>query len=298
MTGGGWIEPPEGAFKDPSSIDPPEILVNQVIDFEDLYPGYETPDIPLPAGYAGFDWSPYSYAITKYYHAGSGYEYGTIGMVSLYTAWAADISFGGKPFDFKGAYITAAWDATENVIVEGWADGSLLYQTTITTHNDDAYWFDFEFEGVDHVWFRPQGAHIAIDDITVSFVRPTTVDDCVLPEVTCPTGKTNFGFNAKYKKNATEPTGQLEFQFRAGELNFHSSGYDWLVITPDDLAILRGSGTINGQGEYQFRLWARDGEPDTFRMRIWEVDEFGNRTPIFDNGYAQPTGGGNITVHH
>ena len=44
------------------------------------------------------------------------------------------------------------------------------------------------------------------------------------------TGKATFGFVSKYKKGTTTPTGQTEFRFKAGDLNFHSTSYDWLVV--------------------------------------------------------------------
>ena len=44
------------------------------------------------------------------------------------------------------------------------------------------------------------------------------------------TGKANFGFVSKYKKGAQTPSGNTEFQFKAGDLNFHSDSYEWLVI--------------------------------------------------------------------
>ena len=44
------------------------------------------------------------------------------------------------------------------------------------------------------------------------------------------TGKANFGFVSKYKKGATTPTGETEFQFRVADLNFHSDIYQWLVV--------------------------------------------------------------------
>lgn len=43
-------------------------------------------------------------------------------------------------------------------------------------------------------------------------------------------GKANFGFVSKYQKGATTPTGNTEFQFKAGNLNFHSDSYEWLVV--------------------------------------------------------------------
>jgi hypothetical protein len=111
------------------------------------------------------------------------------------------------------------------------------------------------------------------------------------------TGKATFGFVAKYKKGAITPDGNTEFQFKAGDLNFHSSSYDWLVVNQNDSnAQFKGSGTINGEGDYKFMLWAGDKEPDTFRIKIWEeIDDTENI--IYDNGVAQEIGGGSIVVH-
>jgi hypothetical protein len=44
------------------------------------------------------------------------------------------------------------------------------------------------------------------------------------------TGRANFGFVSKYLSGATVPSGQTEFQFKAGNLNFHSSLYERLVV--------------------------------------------------------------------
>jgi hypothetical protein len=112
-------------------------------------------------------------------------------------------------------------------------------------------------------------------------------------------GKANFGFVSKYKKGATEPTGNTEFQFKAGDLNFHSDTYEWLVVNQYGTnAQFKGSGTINGEGYYKFMLWAGDGDPDTFRIRIWTEDEAtGVETDVYDNGSEQAIGGGSIVVH-
>ena len=111
------------------------------------------------------------------------------------------------------------------------------------------------------------------------------------------TGKANFGFVSKYKKGATIPTGNTEFQFKAGDLNFHSNEYDWLVVTGNATAKYKGLGTINSEGSYKFMLWAQDHEPDTFRIKIWEEDAEEKETIIYDNGFDQEIGGGNIKVH-
>jgi hypothetical protein len=106
------------------------------------------------------------------------------------------------------------------------------------------------------------------------------------------TGKATFGFVARYKKGANVPDGNTNFQFRAGDLHFESTSYDWLVVA-GDTAQFKGEGTVNNAGSYQFMIWAGDGSPDTFRIRIWD----GGGT-VYDNGSQQSLGGGNIVVHN
>jgi hypothetical protein len=105
------------------------------------------------------------------------------------------------------------------------------------------------------------------------------------------TGKASFGFAAKYPKDALEPKENVEFQFKAGDLNFHASSYQWLVIVGAQ-AQFRGRGTINQSGQYEFMLTAIDGRlaggEDKFRIQIW--DDQG--TLVYDN----LPGGGNGAV--
>jgi hypothetical protein len=57
------------------------------------------------------------------------------------------------------------------------------------------------------------------------------------------TGKATFGFVAKYQKGANVPSGNTEFQFKVGNLNFKSTSYEWLVVAGTQ-AIFKGVGTI------------------------------------------------------
>jgi len=120
------------------------------------------------------------------------------------------------------------------------------------------------------------------------------------------TGRANFGFVSKYKAGATEPTGNVEFQFKVGSLNFHSSDFDWLVVAGTK-AMFKGTGTINGEGSYGFQISAIDGDSkgnaDTFRIKIWDKDN--GDAVVYDNQMddaddADPTtelAGGQIVVH-
>jgi streptogramin lyase len=108
-------------------------------------------------------------------------------------------------------------------------------------------------------------------------------------------GKANFGISVKYLKDSKVPTGQTEFDFKAGNLNLHSTNYDWLVITGNK-AQYRGSATINGAGDYGFMVTAVDGD-DAFRMVIWDKR---TNAVIFDNAVGQPNpqliGGGSVNI--
>lgn len=121
------------------------------------------------------------------------------------------------------------------------------------------------------------------------------------------TGKAIFGFVSKYHNGASVPTGNTQFQFMAGGLQFKSTSYEWMVISGGRKAQYKGFGTINGGGNYRFLLTCIDGDKpggggvDKFRIRIWS-DSNGL---IYDNQLNAPDsddpttalGGGSIIVH-
>jgi hypothetical protein len=120
-------------------------------------------------------------------------------------------------------------------------------------------------------------------------------------------GRASFGFVSKYKRGATVPTGETEFQFRVADLNFHSESYQWLVVAGAK-AMHKGVGTINGEGEYGFIISAIDEklspstDMDLFRIKIWvaatDMVVYDNQMDAGDD--ADPTtqiGGGNIVIH-
>jgi len=122
------------------------------------------------------------------------------------------------------------------------------------------------------------------------------------------TGRANFGFVSKYNKGATVPTGETEFQFSAASMDFHSTAFQWLVIS-GARAQYKGSGTIAGSTDaYDFILTAIDGQVnggggvDKVRMKIWND---ATNAVVFDNQAGAsdsdaPTtalGGGSIVIH-
>ena len=122
-------------------------------------------------------------------------------------------------------------------------------------------------------------------------------------------GRANFGFVSKYKKGATAPTGETEFQFQAGNFTFHSDAYQWLVVAGCK-AQYKGTGTVNGVAGYGFLLTAVDGDScsskttDKFRIKAWLLSTgaivYDNRMGSPDDlDSASPMGiaGGQIVIH-
>jgi hypothetical protein len=122
-------------------------------------------------------------------------------------------------------------------------------------------------------------------------------------------GRANFGFNSQYKKGATVPTGQTEFQLHFASFNFHGDAYEWLVVSGHK-AQYKGTGKVNGVPGYGFLLTAYDGNVsggggvDKFRIKIWRLSDsavvydtkMGTSDDI-DQANPVAIAGGSIVIH-
>lgn len=120
-------------------------------------------------------------------------------------------------------------------------------------------------------------------------------------------GKATFGFVSRYKRGANVPDGNTEFQFAAGGLSFRSTSYQWLVVA-GSRAQFKGTGTINGGGDFGFLLTAIDGAlasgggADQFRIKLWDrvtgaVVYDNQMGQLEDSPAATILGGGSIVIH-
>lgn len=175
-----------------------------------------------------------------------------------------------------------------------------VYPVTIVVKDDDTGEMSTTFEYI--VIYDPTGGFVTgggwINSPLGAYVAEPTL-----------AGKANFGFVSKYVKGATVPTGETEFQFRAGDFNFHSSSYQWLVVS-GARAQYKGTGRVNGQGDYTFLLSATDGQVtggggvDKIRLKVWDT---ASGTIVYDNNIGAPDAlndanpqaisGGSIVVH-
>jgi hypothetical protein len=210
----------------------------------------------------------------------------------------SDIQFDGSlSSDADGDTLTYAWtfgdsgSADEATPTHSYAAAG-VYDVCLTVHDG----------AVD----SPQVCTMAVVyDPSAGFVTGGGwIDSAAGAYIPSPTlaGQATFGFVSKYNKGQSVPTGTTEFQFEVAGFSFASSTYEWLVVTQAGTnAQFKGSGTVNGGPDqngnaYKFMIWAGDGSPDTFRIKIWWEDS-GTEVVVYDNGFDQAIGAGNIVIH-
>ena len=229
-------------------------------------------------------------------------------------AVGAPVSFTGSFTDDAGDTHTAVWSfdalSTPGVVNEGTGTVTASYSFTAAgVYNVSLTVTDNYGASGTATTVGEFSAMVVIYDPDAGFVTGGGWIDSpagAYPQDGSLVGKANFGFVSKYKKGATVPTGETEFTFSVASLNFHSTLYEWLVVSGSK-AQYKGSGTINGAGDYRFMLTATDGQInggggiDKLRMKIWD-----NATSaiVYDNQIGAsdaanpvtPLGGGSIVI--
>ncbi len=134
-----------------------------VIGFEDLQ-SQPTAMGPLRPGYEGFTWSEGAWFVTKRFFT----SIPIVSEVGLLNAHGSDITIQSeRAFDYRGSHIASLWADAVPVVIEGWEKNTCLYSHTGTVSRV-CIWCAFECKGIDRLVFRPGGAHIVIDNITVT----------------------------------------------------------------------------------------------------------------------------------
>ncbi len=235
---------------------------------------------------------------------------GPTGPVALGEEISVTVDFAvvGDP---AAATVRFLWDDGTEAIVPGEAAGSVtaahlyaapgVHGVTVQVMDASGDVSEGRLEYV--VIYDPNGGFVTgggwIDSPAGAYVYDATL-----------TGRATFGFNSKYLKGQSLPTGHTQFQFQAGDFKFHSTAYKWLVVSGAK-AQYKGVGQVNGAGDYGFLLTATDGQLngggdfDKFRIKIWDrasntvvYDNRRGTSDDVDNSDPQAIGGGSIVIHN
>jgi hypothetical protein len=120
-----------------------------------------------------------------------------------------------------------------------------------------------------------------------------------------------FEFNPKYGPHDTGPVpGQGKFQFHLDGTTFDvdATAFEWLVVTPDHKAALKGVAKVAAQSGFGFIAYGND-DPDQFRLIVWALQDGPNppATPLYDShrgarhdldmAEPAPLAAGSIQIH-
>jgi hypothetical protein len=212
--------------------------------------------------------------------------------------YAASSTFGDSTSGFGGS--SWNWDTTGSTMMRpgtgptaGAAGGTLsdsyqysgpgVYTVTLTTDDQAGNHTEQGFK------------YVVLYDTTAGFVTGGGTVNVPAGSYTVNpalSGPANFGFVAKYQKGSNTPTGNTEFNFQVGSLRFKGTSYDTgSLVVSAARATYKGTGTINGAGNYKFMLVAIDdqinggGGYDRLRMKIIDNNSTSptNGQVIFDN---------------
>ena len=234
----------------------------------------------------------------------------TTAPVSINTAVdiAADFTDVGTADTHGGMIDWGDGNSSPGIITESAGAGSVsathaysspgVYQLSVTVTDDDGGSASSTFQYV--VVYDPSGGFVTGGGWINSPLGAYAADPSLV-------GRANFGFVSRYEKGASVPTGDTEFQFETADFSFSSTSYDWLVITGSS-AKYKGSGSINGAGDFAFMLTAVDAKlngsdgTDRFRIKIWDKSTgqviYDNQPGSDDNSDATTSiAGGSIVIH-
>ncbi|MBW4505689.1 MAG: PEP-CTERM sorting domain-containing protein [Scytonematopsis contorta HA4267-MV1] len=134
-----------------------EVTQADVLTFEDF--SSSTDSAPIPSGYQGFNWNNF------FYNDGSipglsrsGYDTGRAsGNYVAYNGNGNTAFVGGGLFNFRSAFLTAAWNDGLSVTVDGLKNGVSLYSKTTIIDTTKPTFVNFDFLNIDTLRFTSFG---------------------------------------------------------------------------------------------------------------------------------------------
>lgn len=144
------------------------------LDFDDVV--VTDTETVVHNGYHDFTWDNFAF-IPYGYHAGSGYDVGTIsGANTIFNMWGEPAGFASAtPFTLNSLWLTSAWEAVGSVTISAFGNGVELFSKVVGITDVAPKFVALNWTGVDSVLFSSEDQHFVLDDLTVN------VDVAVVP---------------------------------------------------------------------------------------------------------------------
>jgi len=145
-----------------------------VITFDDMTSTIVSNGVPIlqttaaiTNGYQGLNWINFfteNGPLVVKMSGTNGYYYGMVTASNVAfngSGTPAEVDSSGTDFNFLSTYLTGAWNSNLNIEVEGFRNGTLLYDTTVVASATSATLFTFNYLDVDRLTFTSSGGQNA-----------------------------------------------------------------------------------------------------------------------------------------
>jgi len=108
--------------------------------------------------YGGLNWDNVYVLNTTSNNFINGYRNGLVsGSNVAFNGFGMSASVSNGIFDFNGAYFTGVFNNDLTIKVQGWNDNQLLYDTSVVVDTIQPTYFNFDFRGIDAIFFTSHG---------------------------------------------------------------------------------------------------------------------------------------------
>ena len=135
----------------------------------------------VPDGYGQLAWSDSFCLYSPPPNDDNGYAKGMISPDHVaYNGSGNPVDISGDPFDLVGAHMTAAWQDSLNIAIDGYRSNKRVYSRTVTVNRQSPTWIELGYEAVERVEFTPTpqtglGYQFVMDDMVIK--RPRLPDN-------------------------------------------------------------------------------------------------------------------------
>jgi hypothetical protein len=137
----------------------PVLAGASMLTFDEWGAGYSD----IPDGYGEFHWVDKDTGISWGYinaYSGAAIEQGTVSKPNVaYNGFGVDVWITrDSAFTFNGAYFTAWYEETLNIVIKGYLGSTPLFETTVVANSTAPVYASLNWSGIDRLTFSPMSS--------------------------------------------------------------------------------------------------------------------------------------------